>query len=552
MQPIFQMYQMVPSLSNVYVSNVTANVNVHAPYVSPIPTHYGPQMPPPQQPQPQQVYSHPAPEGDQGNRVRRSRQQKDKKRDGPGPFIQTNEVMSPSMESHPPHQFPNIHAISPYYIQGATGAHLYTIPPQVLPVYPQIFSPYSASPSLVYPQASNIQPGTGEYHENVQQNFHPPAPEMVVVGSVLRQESNPERRIPEGAEGTNGYQMEGQIPDNFQNEQRLQDSFKPNTENNLHFNSDAENQPDQITPLHQNGEHPPQDGREEKFDQNVIETVIIKNNYYDHKQELNSNQSGAVNQAASPKVEHNGQYSYPKENREQLGSQSDIVKLSRKKVREANEVEVNNDVNSVDNVCVNSHLSSTAGRISDETGGHCKVPPNDANKSKTNSSSNAQVMKMTRVQQESPVPINQNNDFPLIGQNAKSNKQSSDMSSSQDTKNVSSLNPPVINQAAPSGAKSWASLFNTSDQVNMTPSSDKIRPMARVPPYHDAENTNNVAATTPAAAKNERTSPKSNGTLAKKPVPNSNVINDPYLHILGGKWSLLPSFIWPRKWLCGF
>ncbi|KAL0267386.1 UNVERIFIED_CONTAM: hypothetical protein PYX00_009673 [Menopon gallinae] len=532
--PHQQMYQMVPSLSNVYVSNVTANVNVHAPYVPPIPTHYGPQMPPPQQPQPQQVYSHPPPEGDQGNRVRRSRQQKDKKRDGP--FIQTNEVMSPSMENHPPHQFPNIHAIPPYYIQGAAGAHLYTIPPQVVPVYPQIFGPYSASPSLVYPQASNMQPGTGEYHENVQQNFHPAAPEMVVVGGVMRQENSGERRGPEGAD-TNGYQMEGQIPENFQGEQRLQESFKPNSESNVHFNSEAESQADPIPALHQNGgEHLPHDGREEP---NVIETVIIKNNCYDQKQELSNSQSGGVNQASTPKVEHNGQYSYPKENREQLGSQSDVVKLSRKKVREANEVEVNNDVNSVDNVCVNSHLSSTAGRISDETGGHCKVPPNDASKTKTNSSSNVQVMKMTIVQQESPVPISQNNEFPLIGQNAKSNRQSSDVSSSPDAKNVSSQNPPVM-QTAPSAAKSWASLFNTSDQFNVSPASDnKIRPMARVPPYNDAENANSVAAgspsaaTTAAATKNERTSPKSNGTLAKKPVPNNNVINDPYLHMLG-------------------
>lgn len=508
---MFQMYQMLPSLSNVYVSNVTANVNVHAPYVQPIPAPYGHQIPPQQQQPPQQVYTHGPPEGgDQGNRNRRQRQKTDKKREGP--YVQTSEVISPSLDGHPPPQFPNIPAIPPYYLPGAPGAPVY-MQHAILPVYPSpMFGPYSHTPGpMVYPQANNIDPANEEYHDNVQQNFHQGGSEMVVVGCPDRSENaSDQRRGIEGSE--NNYQIELQ-------EHVIQDpsGYKPGSESAQFHGENVDGQGDQPFLSQQNGESFENFSKED-----------LGGNYYERKNsEIDQKMEGSKQVTSE---EQTTQFSSTlKEDATNFQTES-VGQISTQKKKTNGEF----DVNTVDKVSVNSNSSAAAWE--NEEGRHSTVLQSDVNNIKLINGNSAQVVKVQEISQQS-------REFPLIGQNVKVTRST-----------LASPGPEVgvSNQVTPSSVgKSWASLFNRSEQFSLNSVSDnRGRPLARVLPYHEVESSSLSAPIPPlppvpsSGVKMEGVaSIKVNGPNSHESVTTSNFLSDPYLYNLGGKIFKLKSKI---------
>lgn len=496
---MFQIYQVVPSLSNVYVSNVTANVNVHGPYVPPIPTSYGHRIPAQQQQPPQHLYSHAlSEESDPSNRNRR-RQKSDKKRDGS--FVQNNEVLSPALDGHPP-QYPSIHPIPPYYIPGAPGAPVY-MSHAVLPVYPSpMFSPYSHSPGpIVYPQANNIDAEPEEYNDNTQNNYQQGAAEIVVVGCSIRSENPTDHN--RGAQDDRNFQTEVQhgvvIEDPSTN-------YKQSL-NNFNFQvDDGESETNHSFP-HQNGS---------QFEETrIVEPVVIVNDNYLQKEQsqqvdknLDSKQIISESKVQADKTREGDSTGFRSEN---------TTKLSPIKKKTGSGLNVNN----MDKVSVNNNSKDGVWAGADE---RASTAEPETIKIKVNSSASVHVVK---VDDTSVLPLQQNNISPVIDQNMDSNQ------------NLRLNSIPVqpgstFNNNTPSGGKSWASLFNSTSDT-------RGRPLARVPPYHEGESVNAiqphpVLVSTPLTSSTGKVggkaSAKSNELLINS---NSNFDSDPYIHNLGGK-----------------
>ena len=500
------MYQMLPSLSNVYVSNVTANVNVHAPYVQPIPAPYGHQVPPQQQqPPPQQMFSHGPPEGsDQGNRSRRQRQKAEKKREGP--FVQSNEVISPSLDGHPPPQFPNIPPMPPYYLPGAPGAPVY-MQHAILPVYPSpLFTPYSHTPGpMVYPQTNNIEHGAEDYNGNVQQSFSQENSEMIVVGCEIRSENSSDQRRGVEENGNN-YNIEEL------SEQAIPEvtGFKSGSENSQFHEESADGQLDQTFVSQQNSG---------SYD-NSSKRDLSGNIFEKKEKEVESDVDNVKQITFGDQTAHLISTS----NEDPNNLPPDVLNKSTTSKKKTNgELDVNN----VDKVSVNSNSSATAWA----NDGHSSVLHSGTNNVKLFSSASAQVVKA----QESLVPASQqSSEFPLIRQGTKSTRFA-----------LAAVEPePASNQInSSSGGKSWASLFNKQEQLNSNSGSDvKGRPLARVLPYEVDTPSTGLSSAGPSSTIVPSASVKvsklggvtSNGPLTQETVTSSDLVNDPYLYNLGG------------------
>ncbi|KAK6640185.1 hypothetical protein RUM44_011871 [Polyplax serrata] len=501
-QPMFQMYQMLPSLSNVYVSNVTANVNVHAPYVQPIPAPYGHQIPPQQQqPPPQQLFSHATPENnDQGTRSRRQRQKTDKKREGS--FVQTNDVLSPSVDGHPPPQFRNIPPMAPYYLSGAPGGPVY-MQHALLPVYPSpMFTPYSHTPGpMVYPHANNIDHGNEEYHDN----FHQGGSDMVVMGCPIRSENAP-RHSRDNDTSEQNYEVE--------QEQVVSGAvrLKPESESVQFQGDSAVNQIVQPTLPQQNGEHL----------ENPSKGDLTASNYCRKEQEVEK------------KIEISKQVTPVEQTNKFLSARNeDPVKFSGETTGETvlQESKPNGElefVNNVDNISVNNNEGLPIWGTGEDAV-HARVPQRDANKTKStvvsSEESGVASIPATSVTLTSKEPL-ENSEFPVIGQNVKVRTSSEPEASSGGNQRTQS-----------SGGKSWASLFNRSDQFGLSTTSDnRGRPLARVLPYHETNcsgvSSSDVSPASP-GIKQEGVVPSKTKNPQTHEASSSNILNDPYLYNLG-------------------